>query len=389
MSRYALSMSDRTELWARLGLVGRVLKLQAIVIWSLRLLIAGLVVDCVWLAGSRFLPYGVRPTFLLIAPAALAAAGGVIAGFWHVPAPKVARRADRALGRKERLVTAVELHQGRPGGSASAALAGSLASDAATRDLGTSLARGDLRQAAREMKRLGEEAASMSPADRLKLARSLREAGNRTSRSNSELAQALRQSADALESGDSGQASGAMSDASSQLDSSASRLRAGPQRERALAQLHQSRSAINRSQQAGQSRSNSGQRGQSQQAGARSGEGYDDSGASGGEEDPGSGDRPGGSGAGTGQGDHDESVYDPLTSVGHPDVVPGQQPFDPNEAFENPDPDSPSANEAQVGYKQVYAQYEEKATQTLQNSYIPAGLKDIVKDYFSSLAPNK
>src|ERR687884_171649 len=73
MSRLALSMSDRTELWERLGLVGRVLKLQAIVIWSLRLLIAGLVVDCVWLAGSRFLPYGVRPTFLLIAPAALAA----------------------------------------------------------------------------------------------------------------------------------------------------------------------------------------------------------------------------------------------------------------------------------------------------------------------------
>jgi hypothetical protein len=529
MSRLALSMSDRTELWERLGLVGRVLKLQAIVIWSLRLLIAGLVVDCVWLAGSRFLPYGVRPTFLLIAPAALAAVGGVIAGFWHVPAPKVARRADRELGLKERLVTAVELHEGRrargagaplvglqlrdavdqlrrydpleafpvrlPGRElnallalavlaaalvlapnpmeqtvrqreqvaatikqeaerinkladelgaqeepedfadiqdtlraaassigdrqlspeeanaalqkmeqqllsrqdpstgeledALAALAGSLASDAATRDLGTSLARGDLRQAAREMKRLGEEAASMSPADRLKLARSLREAGNRTSRSNSELAQALRQSADALESGDSGQASGAMSDASSQLDSSASRLRAGSQRERALAQLQQSRSAINRSQQAGQSRSNSGQRGQSQQAGAGSGEGYDDSGASGGEEDPGSGDRPGGSGAGTGQGDHDESVYDPLTSVGHPDVVPGQQPFDPNEAFENPDPDSPSANEAQVGYKQVYAQYEEKATQTLQNSYIPAGLKDIVKDYFSSLAPNK
>ena len=59
MSRLALSTSDRTELWERLGLVGRVLKLQAIVIWSLRLLIAGLVVDCVWLAGSRFLPTAV------------------------------------------------------------------------------------------------------------------------------------------------------------------------------------------------------------------------------------------------------------------------------------------------------------------------------------------
>src|SRR5205823_887216 len=115
-----------------------------------------------------------------------------------------------------------------------AALAGSLTSDAATRDLGTSLARGDLRQAARGMSRLGEAAGSMSPADRLKLARSLREAGNRTSRSNAALAQALRESAEGLESGDGGQASTALSDAASQLDSSASRLRAASQRERAL-----------------------------------------------------------------------------------------------------------------------------------------------------------
>ena len=38
-----------------------------------------------------------------------------------------------------------------------AALAGSLASEAPTRDLGTSLARGDLRQAARETQRLSED----------------------------------------------------------------------------------------------------------------------------------------------------------------------------------------------------------------------------------------
>ena len=42
-----------------------------------------------------------------------------------------------------------------------------------------------------------------------------------------------------------------------------------------------------------------------------------------------------------------------------------------------------------MGYKQVYPEYQKKATETLQNTYIPAGLKDIVKDYFSSLAPSK
>jgi hypothetical protein len=103
----------------------------------------------------------------------------------------------------------------------------------------------------------------------------------------------------------------------------------------------------------------------------------------------GAGDLPGGSGAGTGQGNQDEAIYDPLMTIGRPDVVPGAQAFDPNEVFENAFADSPYNNEAQVGYKQVFAQYEERATQTLQNSYIPAGLKDIVKDYFSSLAPDK
>ena len=124
--------------------------------------------------------------------------------------------------------------------------------------------------------------------------------------------------------------------------------------------------------------------------GAGAGEMSDEFGSMGaGEGEEGIGDEPGGSGAGSGQGSGDEAIYDPLLSSSSPDFVPGQTPFDPNETYQNPDLDSPYGNEAQVGYKQVFAQYQEKATQSLQNSYIPAGLKDIVKDYFSSLAPNK
>jgi hypothetical protein len=525
MSRLALSMSDRTELAERLALVGKVIRLQAVVTWSLRLLIVGLLLDCIWLVGARFLPYGMRPSLLLITPAALAVAGGLVAALWHVSDQRVARRADQTLALKERLVTAVEFQQRRVSSplaalqlrdtveqfrryeplesfpirlparelnallvlsllavglvlapnpmeqtvrqreqvavtikqeaerinkladelstqeepedfadiqdalraaasaigdrqlspeeanaalqrleqqllasqdpstgeleDALASLAGSLASEQSTRDLGTSLARGDIRQAAREMRRLGEEAESMPPADRLKLSRALRQAGNRASRSNAELSQALLQSSEALDGGQTDQASDSLSEAANQLDNSASRLRAASQRERALAQLQQSRSAISRSQQAAQSRSNSGgQRGQGRQAGASTSEGVDEFGSSSDEGEPGSGDRPGGSSAGTGQGSHEESIYDPMLTAGRPEVVPGSDAFDPNEAFENPGLDSPYGNEAQVGYKQVFTQYQEKATQTLQNTYIPAGLKDIVKDYFSSLAPN-
>ena len=524
MSILALSRSDRTEYFERLSHVGRVLRLQSVVTWSLRMLILGLVVDCLLLLAARFLPFRLQPTMLLVGPGALAVIGGIIAACWQTSSRTIARRADRELGLKERLVTALEL-QGAQASSplvglqlrdaveqfrrfealdafpvrlparelnilvvtaliavglvlapnpmdqtvrqreqvgvtirqeaerinklvddiaaqedpedfvdiqdvlraastelqsrqlspeeanaaiqrleqqllsrqdpatgeledALASLAGSLASEASTRDLGTSLARGDIRQAAREMRRLGEEAGQMSAADRMKLSRALKEAGNRASRSNAALAQSLMQSGEALENGQRGEASEAMNDAAGQLDQAAGRLRAAGQRERALAQLQQSRGAINRSQQAAQGRSGSGQRGQGQQAGSGAGDGLDEMGSSGsGEGDPGSGDRPGGSSAGTGQGSHDEAIYDPLLSVSSPDFVPGSQSFDPNEAFQNPDPDNPYGNEAQVGYKQVYAQYQEKATETLQNSYIPAGLKDIVKDYFSSLAP--
>jgi hypothetical protein len=532
MSRLALSISDRSELMERLGHVGRVLKFQAIVTWSLRLLIAGLLLDCLWLLGSRLLPYGVRPMWLLIAPAALAIVGGLLAGLWPIPSMAIARRADRDLGLKERLVTALELQRNRkPDGSvplaglqlrdtveqfrryealesfpvklptrevnlllvlsllaiglvlapnpmeqtvrqreqvaatitqeaerieklsdelavldepedfadiqdvlrqasealaerqlspeqanaalqrleqellsrqdpttgdledALASLAGSLASESTTRDLGTSLARGDVRQAASEMRQLAEQIEQMSAAERLKLSRSLSQAGNRASRANAALAQALTQGGEALEGGDAGQAAQALNQAADELERAAGPLRAANQRERALSQLQQSRSAINRAQQQagqGQGQGQTGQRGAGQQAGTGAGEMSDEFGGMGsGEGQDGSGDQPGGSGAGSGQGSGDEAIFDPSLGASSPDFVPGQTPFDPNETFENPSLDSPYGNEAQVGYKQVYAEYQQRATQTLENTYIPAGLKDIVKDYFSALAPDK
>lgn len=527
MSRLAFARSDRTEFYERLGELGRVLKLQAIVTWSLRLLAAGVLVDCALLLSARILPYRLQPGSLLVVPAVLSMLGGLAAGFWSLPPRTIARRADRELGLKERLVTALELQrsslasplvglqlrdavdqfrrfdafdafpvrlparelnvlvvlgllavglvlapnpmeqtvrqreqvavtikqeaerinklaedlakQEDPQDFADiqdilraasselqnrqlspdeanatlqkleqqllskqdpatgeledtlASLAGSLASEPSTRDLGTSLARGDMRQASRELRRLGEQADSMAPADRSKLSRALKQAGNRASRANAQLGQSLTQSSDALDNGQPGEAAGAMNQAADQLDQSAGQLRSAGQRERALSQLQQSRGAINRSQQqASQARSGSGQRGQGQQAGGGTEDGSGEPGnAGGGESDTGTGDQPGGSAAGTGEGSHEPTIYNPLDSNAAPDFVPGATPFEPNDAFQSQDPNSPSANDAQVGYKQVYAQYEEKATQTLQNSYIPAGLKDIVKDYFSSLAPSK
>ncbi|MCC7105275.1 MAG: hypothetical protein IT307_09045 [Chloroflexi bacterium] len=521
-SRLAAFGSERTELFERLKQVGRVLTLQAMVTWSLRGLAIGLLFDCLWLAGARFLPYGIRPYVLFIAPAVLAIVGAVLAAARRLPYQAVAQRADSRLQLRERLITAVEMQDQRtssplatlqlrdsveqlrrydaldafpvrlPGRElnavallavlavalivtpnpmeqtlrqreavrvtvkqeaerinkladdiaaqedaedlvdvrdflrqagrvvderalspedamkqlselenklltqqdasvgeledALAALAGSLASESSTRDLGMNLAKGDYRAAAREMSRLAQEAPSLSPAERAKIARALKQAASRASRADPRLAQALSQAGEGLEQGQMDDAQQGLSDAATQLDQGSSRLRSATQRERALSQLQQSRSTINRALQAAQQRANG--RGQSAGSAPSLGDEGDGFGSSGAEGDPGGGDQPGGSAAGTGSGSGDDSIYDPLSTVGRPELVPGANGFDPNELYENPNPSDPDLNEAQVGYRDVLAQYQERATQSLQNTYVPAGLKDLVKDYFSSLSSN-
>jgi hypothetical protein len=40
-----------------------------------------------------------------------------------------------------------------------------------------------------------------------------------------------------------------------------------------------------------------------------------------------------------------------------------------------------------VPYREVYAEYAEQAGAALEGSYIPLGLKQYVREYFSSLEP--
>jgi hypothetical protein len=264
-------------------------------------------------------------------------------------------------------------------------LAGSLALDQNTRPLATALARGDYKQSAEELKKLAERISEMSAADRSRLARSMRTAGNRASRSNPALGRSLAQGGDALED-PNGDPTGALNEAADQLSSADGQLRASGQRDRALSQLQQSRSAVSRALQAARGRQTPGL----QAPGQRGAEGQpsDYSGDGGEFGDEMDGDMPGGSNAGTGPGSRSETIYDPLFSTGREDFIPGSDVFDPGEVYAGSSMDDAYSNDAQVGYSSVYANYQEKATQSLQNSYIPAGLKDLVKDYFSSLAPS-
>jgi len=47
----------------------------------------------------------------------------------------------------------------------------------------------------------------------------------------------------------------------------------------------------------------------------------------------------------------------------------------------------PEGGRAGVPYREVYADYAEQAGAALEGSYIPLGMKQYVRDYFSSLEP--
>ncbi len=48
---------------------------------------------------------------------------------------------------------------------------------------------------------------------------------------------------------------------------------------------------------------------------------------------------------------------------------------------------APEDGQANVPYREVYAEYAERAGVALEGSYIPLGMKQYVRDYFSSLEP--
>ncbi len=124
---------------------------------------------------------------------------------------------------------------------------------------------------------------------------------------------------------------------------------------------------------------------------------------------PGAGDAPGGAGSddlgggtqatggeieqnnnpdGQGEGQYDP-VYAPrrIGGTGSDQIVlepePGDVPSVEGEFAENP------TGNASVPYNQVFSDYSNAANRALESDYIPLGLRDVVRDYFSSLEPRR
>jgi hypothetical protein len=260
---------------------------------------------------------------------------------------------------------------------------------------------------------LAENLAGMDQAEREALAQSLSQMAARAAQAGDmDLAQALAALAQAAQSGDMQAASDAAQSAAQAMAQAQGELAGQDALQRALSQLQQSRQAMSQAGQGqGQGTAQAPGQGQGQGQGQSQGQGQ-------GQSQGGQGQSQGGQGTG-GQGTKADRLP-PGTGTGQArrpqgegqpgDVVdPGQQVYVPwerrqgsgdevsipgqdtgqgdTQVRERRDPLPGTAGEALLPYHEVYYEYLDTANQAMEQSYIPAGLKDYVRAYFSQLEP--
>jgi hypothetical protein len=314
--------------------------------------------------------------------------------------------------------------------AALAAIAAALASDPSTQQLAAAINTGDMREISQAAKDLASQAASMSGQDQQRVAKVMRDASNRAGRVSQSVAGELSDAADAMQAaadgadaqaaqGQSGQGGqqqqgGASarngrtaSDALNQLSSDAA---AAGERQRAASQLESSRNALeralgrtqSRSSGSGRSSSSSSQRSQAQgtgqpgdqsqgggqgNAGDQTGDGTDANGGGtpGGDQGNGGDTGQGGGFSTGGQSQNRTGTGTGLDAITSPQQVPSNGAFAPDESSVNPYLANAGDGTAQAPDEAVQPSFSRKTTTGNDSATIPLGLRDLVKDYFSSL----
>lgn len=249
--------------------------------------------------------------------------------------------------------------------------AAGMADSELTRDIAEALVSGDYQAAAEALAAYAsEEGAPLTREQELELARELAEAAEALAESDPELAEQLAQAAEAIERGDVAEGQEAIREAAERMGEAGGRVERQEAIEGALAQLQEGREEIA---QAGQS----GADGQTAQGGQ-------------GEQQPGDGQQtqPGHhEDAGTGA-PYDE-VYVPYRFDEEGAGVDVGREGDEGMPVGGAPLPAPEEGRAGVPYREVYAEYAAQAGAALEGSYIPLGLKQYVRDYFSSLEPQR
>jgi hypothetical protein len=237
-----------------------------------------------------------------------------------------------------------------------------------TRDIAEALAAGDYETAAEALAAFsGEAGEALSRAEELELGEQLARAAEALQSSNPELAQQFEAAADAIQQGNADAAREALRSASEQLAEAGERTARQAAVEEALSAVQEGREAVSAAADGG-APSETGQNGARAEGTA--------SGAAVHSED-----------AGTGApydelyvperlGDEGEGVELPREDD---DGVPvGTSPGGP-----------PTGGEARVSYREIYNDYAEEAGAALERDYVPLGMKQYVRDYFSALEPQE
>ena len=278
---------------------------------------------------------------------------------------------------------------------------------AVTNALGQALNSGDLAAAAELLQDMADEIGeTLTREEELELAEQLAEAAAGLASTDPALAGQLAAAAGALEAGDAAAAREALGQASQSTAQAGQQIAGDRAARRAAAQAGSSGQQVA---QAGQSASGQGSQSGSGQQGGQSG-----SQSGSGQNGSGQGQQPGqGAGGGAGRGESAgidgagnlagpmdsengaadgglrdfESVYAPqrLGGEGGPEMELSTE-GDPGELVRELT-SNPELGRSSVPYNQVYANYVDAAGQVLDDQNIPLGLRDYVRDYFSSLEP--
>ena len=294
----------------------------------------------------------------------------------------------------------------------------SLSADELTNALASSLANKEFQQAAQAMRNLAtKDGQPLTPDEAQRIADQLDQLARQTQNSDAGLAQKLREAAQKMREGNTEAAQKALSEAASSLDKAQQSQQASNALDKAQSQTEQARQSVAKASQAqagAQSKNQNGsqdqqgqqssdQVGASQQSGDQSGkqtggEGNGQQGAQGQSQTSqgqASGMTSGNAQGSAGQSGHSEdsgsedNVYAPRRINGQGqqvvlDDTKGEVAPNPN-GPKNPAPDGQSS----VAYQQVYGEYNKAADDALSNNEVPPDKRDYVRDYFSSLDPQK
>jgi hypothetical protein len=257
---------------------------------------------------------------------------------------------------------------------------------------------GDYNAAANDLQAAGQQASGLSQEEKDRLGASLRAAAAAQAKAgNSQLSDSLGQASDSL-NGSPADTSTAFRQAANNLQNAGQRSQAQANLNRALSQVQQSSNSL--AQQAGTANdSGSSSFMSGSPSNAVGDEGEDGMGGDGSSGLPGQNGQNGqGSGQGSGQGNggdgrgaggqSGETVY--TGGPGHAEGVAGQQGATGQVATGDDDSlADPAQNGANVPYEQVVGQYQQQASQAMDRASVPLSYRQIVKDYFSSLAPRR